>query len=203
LFSLRALALTLTSMSFLLVPAAAMAQDGAPVNAAGGAEFPPPPPPIVNLTTPGAVAKMLPDGTAAAPADAPPQVQQAIWTANQIQDKPYIYGGGHKDFQDDGYDCSGTVSYMLHGGALLDTPLDSSSFMKWGESGAGQWITVYTNPGHAYAVIAGLRLDTSAAGVTTRATKAAGFKKALERGPRWRPTVRSSRGYKKRHPVGF
>src|SRR3954469_921762 len=171
-------------MSLLFVPASAPAQAPAP-SPSGGAQFPPPPPPVVNLTTPGAVAKMLPDGTAAAPADAPPQIQQAIWTANQIQDKPYIYGGGHKDFVDDGYDCSGTVSFMLHGGALLDTPLDSSSFMKWGESGPGAWLTGYPNPGHAYALIAGLRLDTSAAGVTTRATKAAGFKKALERGPRW------------------
>jgi hypothetical protein len=144
----------------------------------------------------------MPDGSAAAPADAPPQVQAAIWTANAIQSKPYLYGGGHKDFEDDGYDCSGTVSYALHGGGLLGSPLDSSSFIRWGEAGAGQWITVYTNPGHAYAVIAGLRLDTSAAGVS-RATKAVGFKKALERGPRWRPTQRSSRGYRPRHPVGF
>ncbi|WP_156027988.1 hypothetical protein [Candidatus Solirubrobacter pratensis] len=189
-------------MSLLFVPAAAMAQAPAP-SAAGGAQFPPPPPPMVDLTTPGAVAKLLPDGTAAAPADAPPQVQAAVWTANKIQDKPYIYGGGHGSFEDDGYDCSGTVSYALHGGGLLDTPLDSSSFLKWGEAGAGQWITVYTNPGHAFAVIAGLRLDTSAAGVTARAMKAAGFKKALQRGPRWRPTPRTTRGFKRRHPVGF
>ncbi len=201
-FSLRAFALTLTSMSLMLLPSAAMAQAPAP-SAAGGAQYPPPPPPVVNLTTPGAVAKLMPDGTAAAPADAPPQVQAAVWKANDIQDKPYRYGGGHKDFVDDAYDCSGTVSYMLHGGGLLDTPLDSSSFMKWGDAGPGQWITVYTNPGHAFAVIAGLRLDTSAAGVTTRATKAAGYKKALERGPRWRPVLRATRGFKTRHPVGF
>ena len=73
--------------------------------------------------------------------------------------------------------------------------------MRWGESGTGQWITVYTNPGHAYAVIAGLRLDTSMASIS-RAHKRQ-FKKASEKGPRWRPTERSSRGYKKRHPVGF
>jgi len=156
---------------------------------------------MVDMSTPGAVAKLLPDGTAAAPADAPPQVQSAIWAANHIQDKPYRYGGGHKDFDDTAYDCSGTVSYMLHGGGLLDSPLDSSSFMKWGDSGAGQWITVYTNPGHAYAVIAGLRLDTSAAAVARATTKR--YKKAMERGPRWRPTERSSRGFKTRHPVGF
>jgi hypothetical protein len=73
--------------------------------------------------------------------------------------------------------------------------------MRWGAAGPGQWITVYTNPGHAYAVIAGLRLDTSVAGVTR--ARSAQFKKALERGPRWRPTPRSPRGYKRRHPVGF
>jgi hypothetical protein len=205
LFSLRAFTLTLTSLS-LFVPAAAAAQVPAGVGGSpqtGGAEYPPPPPPVVNLTTPGAVAKLLPDGSAAAPALAPPQVQAAVWKANEIQDKPYIYGGGHKDFVAPGYDCSGTVSFALHGGGLLTSPLDSGSFMKWGEAGAGQWITVYTNPGHAYAVIAGLRLDTSSAGVPMRATKAATFKKATERGPRWRPTERSARGFKRRHPVGF
>ena len=149
-----------------------------------------------NITVPGAVAQLLPDGTAAAPADAPPQVQQAIWAANKIQDMPYVYGGGHGDFEDDGYDCSGTVSYALHGGGLLDSPLDSGSFMKWGEKGEGTWITVYTNPGHAYAVIAGLRLDTSAASVTRSNTRK--FKKALERGPRWRPTMRPVRGLQAR-----
>ena len=154
-----------------------------------------------DITVPGSVAQLLPDGTAAAPADAPVAVQQAIFTANKIQDKPYIYGGGHRKFEDKGYDCSGTVSYALNGGDLLDSPLDSGSFMKWGEKGPGTWITVYTNPGHAYAVIAGLRLDTSAAAVT-RTTKIQ-FKKALESGPRWRPTMRPSRGYKVRHPLGY
>ena len=88
-----------------------------------------------------------------------------------------------RDFEDDGYDCSGTVSYALHGGGLLDSPLDSGSFMKWGEKGAGTWITVYTNPGHAYAVIAGLRLDTSAASVT-RAEHA-----QVQEGARARPAL--------------
>jgi len=203
LFSLRALALTLTSMSFCVLPAAAMAQAPAP-SASGGAQYPPPPPPMVDMSTPGAVAKLLPDGTAAAPADAPPQVQSAIWAANHIQDKPYRYGGGHKDFDDTAYDCSGTVSYMLHGGGLLDSPLDSSSFMKWGDTGAGQWITIYTNPGHAYAVIAGLRLDTSSYGVASRrASKQLVTKSAYERGPRWRPTMRPARGFRARHPLGF
>ncbi|MGH3114263.1 MAG: hypothetical protein ACRDOP_12460, partial [Gaiellaceae bacterium] len=99
-----------------------------------------------------------------------------------------------------GYDCSGTVSYALHHAGLLKSPLDSGSFMRWGERGRGDWITVFTSPGHAYAVIAGLRLDTSVAGVSRTKGFAAS---AFERGPRWRPTGRSPRGFVKRHPVSF
>ena len=204
--SLRAFALCITTSLVLVLPATAAAQTPGS-DKSGGAAYaeptptPTPPPAPQNITVPGSVAQLLPDGTAAAPADAPPQVQQAIWSANLIQDKPYIYGGGHGEFEDDGYDCSGTVSYALHGAGLLDQALDSGSFMTWGEKGPGTWITVYTNPGHAYAVIAGLRLDTSAASVTKTNTRK--FKKALERGPRWRPTERSSRGFKARHPLGF
>jgi hypothetical protein len=206
---LRAFALCVTTSLVLVLPAAASAQSPG-TDKSGGAAYveptptptpPPPPPAPADITVPGAVAQILPDGSAAAPADAPPQVQQAIFAANKIQAMPYVYGGGHGDFEDDGYDCSGTVSYALHGGGLLDSPLDSGSFMSWGERGKGLWITVYTNPGHAYAVIAGLRLDTSAASVTKTNTRK--FKKALERGPRWRPTERSSRGFKARHPLGF
>ena len=158
------------------------------------------PPPPENMVAPGAVATLLPDGSATAPADAPRALKEAIWAANRLQDMPYKYGGGHAKIEDNGYDCSGTVSYALHAAGLLDSPLHSSSFMKWGERGEGQWITVYTNPGHAYAVIAGLRLDTSAAAARTTARR---FKKANERGPRWRPMERSARGYKRRHPVGL
>ena len=206
----RVIATAISTISLLVLPAAAAAQAPAP-DKSGGAVYQaptpvptPPPAPLApaNIVVPGAVAQLLPDGTAAAPADAPPQIQQAIFAANKIQAKPYKYGGGHAKVEDKGYDCSGTVSYALLAAAELglEGPLDSGSFMKWGEKGAGTWITVYTNPGHAYAVIAGLRLDTSAASVT-RATKQ--YKKALESGPRWRPTARSSRGYKKLHPVGF
>jgi cell wall-associated NlpC family hydrolase len=143
-------------------------------------------------TVPGTVAKLLPNGLAAAPADAPVAVQQAIWAANNIIGLPYVWGGGHQAFAASGYDCSGTVSYALHGGGLLNAPLDSSDFMSWGERGKGQWITVYTNPGHAYVVIAGLRLDTSSAGDPHGGS-----------GPRWRPALRSSRGFHSRHPVGL
>ncbi len=148
--------------------------------------------PALTPIVPGQKAKLLPTGLAAAPADAPASVQQAIWSANAIVGKPYRYGGGHRRVEDTGYDCSGTISYALIGADLQDSPLDSSSFMDWGKRGRGEWITVFTNPGHAYAVIAGLRLDTSAAGDPEGG-----------KGPRWRPALRSSRGYKARHHEGF
>jgi hypothetical protein len=200
LISLRASALAILTTLTLVCPAAAAAQDqtGDP---SGGAVYPSATPtPPAQMTAAGTEAQLLPDGTAAAPADAPLAVQQAIWAANKIVGKPYIYGGGHRSFKSTGYDCSGTVSYALHGGGLLKSPLDSSSFMSWGEKGPGMWITVFTNPGHAYAMIAGLRLDTSAAGVTRKNTKNA---LAFQSGPRWRPVLRDSRGYKQRHPLGY
>src|SRR3954452_18713756 len=191
-------------MSVCVLPAAAMAQAPAP-SGTRGAQYPPPPPPMVDMSTPGAVAKLLPDGTAAAPAAAPPQVQSAIWTANHIQDKPYRYGGGHKDFDDSAYDCSGAVSYMLHGGGLLDSPLDSGSFMKWGDKGEGAWITIYTNPGHAFMVVAGLRYDTSmrtpVAAAARKSSK--GHRARTYTSTRWSTKMRPSDGYTVRHPAGF
>jgi hypothetical protein len=198
----RALALlVLGCVVGLVFPVAAPAQTPA-TSGTGGAQFQPPPPPPAPIVAPGGKATLLPDGTAAAPADAPPQVQAAIFAANRLINLPYKYGGGHAKIEDTGYDCSGTVSYALHHAGLLETPLDSGSFASWGLKGRGTWITVYTNPGHAYAVIAGLRLDTSVAGVPARMTRRFGVK-ATERGPRWRPTRRSSRGYTARHPEGF
>lgn len=147
---------------------------------------------ITQPTVPGDVAKLQADGTAAAPQNAPVEVQQAIWAANKLIGKPYRYGGGHAKFNDSGYDCSGTVSFALKGGDFLKAPLDSSSFMRWEESGAGEWITVYTNPGHAFVVIAGLRLDTSASGDPSG-----------NKGPRWRPALRSTKSFKARHPEGY
>jgi cell wall-associated NlpC family hydrolase len=147
------------------------------------------PGPIPVPTTPLPTAQLSADGrTAIAPASAPLEVKNAIFAANQITHKPYRYGGGHRAWKDRGYDCSGSVSYALHGGGLLTSPLPSSSFMRWGLAGHGLWITIYTNPGHAYLIIAGLRFDTSGPG---------------ERGPRWRKSARSSRTYVARHPVGF
>jgi hypothetical protein len=192
-------------MLCVIVPTGAMAQTPT-----GGTAFEqePPPPPMLEPglwsgpEVPGTEAVLLEDGTAAAPADAPEQVKQAIWAANSMQALPYRYGGGHNLKFDvaKGADCSGTVSFALHAAGLLDAPLDSGSFMKWGERGKGDWITVYTNPGHAYAVIAGLRLDTSVAGMARTKGVAA---TAFERGPRWRPMKRSARGFVKRHPLSF
>jgi hypothetical protein len=143
-------------------------------------------------TVDGSVAVIGEDGLASAPALAPDAVKQAIWAANDIIGRPYVYGGGHASFISKGYDCSGTVSYSLHGGDLLDSPLDSGSFMKWGDAGRGAWITIFTNPGHAYVVIAGIRLDTSAADDPNGGD-----------GPRWRPLRKSNAGFKVRHPDGY
>jgi hypothetical protein len=164
----------------------------------GGAGVPPPPPPgptggagstAPPLTTPMPTAQLSRDGlTAIPPASAPQPVKNAIYAANRIVGKPYRYGGGHRRFIDSGYDCSGSVSFALRGGGLVKRPLHSRAFMSWGEAGKGQWITVYTNPGHAYVVLAGLRFDTSGPG---------------PRGPRWRKSARSSGAFTARHPTGF
>jgi cell wall-associated NlpC family hydrolase len=149
--------------------------------------------PATTQLTPEQTATILPTGYAAAPESAPQEVKDAIAAANEIVGKPYVYGGGHNaKFLSRGYDCSGTVSYALHGADLLKSPLDSSSFMKWGAKGAGTWFTIYTNPSHAFMVIAGLRLDTSAAGDPSGA-----------KGPRWRPVLRNTKGFTARHPAGF
>jgi hypothetical protein len=128
------------------------------------------------------------DGLAVAPASAPEEVKAIIAAGNKIASKPYKYGGGHGRWRDSGYDCSGSISYALHGAGLLDTPLDSSGFMRWGESGRGEWVTIYSNPSHAYMIVAGLRFDTSARRVT---------------GNRWSDEMRSTRGYVGRHPEGL
>jgi hypothetical protein len=203
----RAFAPTFIAMVCVIAPTGALAQDPA---ATGGTAFEeePPPPKMLKAgkwtgpEVPGTKAKLLQDGTAAAPADAPEQVKQAIWAANALQELPYRYGGGHnlKFDVSDGADCSGTVSFALKAAGLLKMPLDSGSFMKWGEKGKGRWITVFTNPGHAYAKIAGLRLDTSVAGMARKRTFAAS---AFESGPRWRPMGRSPQGFVKRHPLSF
>ena len=141
----------------------------------------------------GSVAKIK-NGIAYAPSYAPAAVQKAIWAGNQIRTKPYIWGGGHQAFISRGYDCSGAVSYVLHAAGLLKTPYDSSDFMHWGRRGLGRWITVYTNPGHAFIEIAGVRFDTSAE---------ADPHPAPGSGPRWRPLFMHPSGFMARHPTGY
>ena len=131
-------------------------------------------------------------GKAAAPENAPLSVKRAIWAANQLHSKAYRYGGGHKSFHDSAYDCSGTISYALGGAGLLNAPMNSSDFRSFGQSGRGKWITVYTRKGHTFAVIAGLRLDTTPF-VTGREKWA----------PGWQPTFRAPKGFEARHPVGL
>jgi peptidoglycan hydrolase-like protein with peptidoglycan-binding domain len=131
-------------------------------------------------------ARLRADGTAVAPADAPAAIKGVIAAGNRIATKPYVYGGGHGTWNDNGYDCSGSVSYALHGGGLIDTQLDSTSFESWGSRGNGRWITIYANSGHAFMVVAGLRFDTSGASPS-----------------RWQSDMRSGSGYVVRHPSGF
>jgi hypothetical protein len=123
---------------------------------------------------------------------APVAVQDIIWAANELIGLPYIYGGGHGSFISPGYDCSGTVSFALHGADLLAMPEDSSEFMVWGSHGMGRWISIFSNPEHAYMTVAGLRLDTSPANDPS----------GLE-GPRWRPLRPANAGYVVRHPLGL
>jgi hypothetical protein len=144
-------------------------------------------------TVPGAVAKII-KGVAYAPAYAPLAVKQAIWAGNQIRTKPYVYGGGHGTWNDVGYDCSGSVSYVLHAAGLLKTSMDSSEFESWGQKGLGQWITVYTNPAHAFVQIAGVRFDTSAEDDPNPAPGT---------GPRWRPLMDGTAGFQSRHPAAL
>lgn len=131
------------------------------------------------------------NGIAYAPARAPQSVKNAIWAANTIRRKPYIWGGGHGSFFDRGYDCSGSVSYALHGAGLLTAPLPSSDLMGFGERGRGRWITIYSRPGHTFAVIAGLRLDTTDLG------------HGGDVGPRWYVDGRDTSSYVARHPAAL
>lgn len=139
-------------------------------------------------------AKLRKDGTAVAPADAPAEIQAAIAAGNAIKAMPYRWGGGHRTFYDSGYDCSGAVSYVLHGAGMLESPMTSGGFASsWGAPGKGRWITVFGNAGHVYMVVAGLRFDTSAVGEKLNQGS----------GPRWRKTKRKPRGYTLKYFPGF
>jgi cell wall-associated NlpC family hydrolase len=169
-------------------PRAGASAEAPPAEAPPAEEAPsgvPAPAPVV----PGATATLVGE-RAVAPASAPPVVRKVIAAANRIRSTPYIWGGGHGRWWDRGYDCSGAVSYALHGGTLLEAPLVSGSFMSWGEPGPGSWITIYANRQHVYAVIAGLRggAGGDAPGVT---------------GPRWHAEPPYPKGFVVRHPPGY
>jgi hypothetical protein len=134
---------------------------------------------------------VLRNGVAYAPSRAPQSVKNAIWAANTLRRKPYVWGGGHGTFNDRGYDCSGTVSFALHGAGLLNSPMPSSDLMRYGERGRGRWMTIYSRNGHTFAVIAGLRLDTTDLG------------RGGDVGPRWYAYGRDTSGFVARHPAAL
>jgi hypothetical protein len=129
-------------------------------------------------------------GRAIAPPGAPVAVKRVITAANQIDGRPYVWGGGHSAWRSRGYDCSGAVGYALHGAGLLDATMVSGQLAYWGEGGAGRWISVYANRDHVFMVVAGLRFDTRDAppGVT---------------GPRWHRASVDPRRFVARHPLGL
>ena len=146
--------------------------------------------PSAPAPTSGETAALGSDGLAVAPAGAPEAVKGVIAAANSIVGTPYLWGGGHGSFESSGYDCSGAVSFALNGGGLISSPLDSTGLTTWGEPGVGNWITVYGNSGHAFAVIAGLRWDTSGTGGS---------------GPKWSTDAgyQDESAFVARHPSGL
>jgi peptidoglycan hydrolase-like protein with peptidoglycan-binding domain len=116
-------------------------------------------------------------------------VARVIAAADEIATRPYVYGGGHGSFQSEGYDCSGSVSYALHGGGLLSSPEDSTGLESYGEPGPGRYITIYANAEHAYMTIDGRRFDTVA---------------LQEGGSRWSGSAgEDGGGFVERHPAGL
>jgi peptidoglycan hydrolase CwlO-like protein len=137
--------------------------------------------------TAGEAAEFISESQASVPSAAPAAIAAAIEAANSIATTPYIWGGGHGSFESSGYDCSGAVSFALHGGGFLESPLDSTGLETWGEPGPGKWITVYANAEHAWMIIAGLAFDTVGGP-----------------GPRWHSSpVDSPEGFVARHPPGY
>jgi hypothetical protein len=174
---------TAIACGLLLAPAAS-AQSSS--TSGGGATFVPPPPPPSKAA--------IVDGMAVAPASAPARVKRVIAAGNRLIGMPYRYGGGHRPFGrglDTGYDCSGTASYALFGGRFVRSPMPSGSYMRWGRSGPGRWITVYAHSGHMYIVVAGLRLDTGMRDDPSRT------------GPGWSKKLRPADAFVARHPSRY
>jgi cell wall-associated NlpC family hydrolase len=137
--------------------------------------------------TTGQRAAVISTGEAAAPFNAPQTVIDVVQAANQIALTPYKWGGGHGAWRDKGYDCSGSVSFALAAAGLLDRPLDSTAFERYGAAGPGRWITIYANATHAWMTVAGLRFDTG----------------GLRTGTRWQASMRPTSGFVARHPPGL
>jgi peptidoglycan hydrolase-like protein with peptidoglycan-binding domain len=147
---------------------------------------------------PVATARINSDGTATAPAGAPTTVKAVIAAANQISSMPYLHAGGHRSWNDVGYDCSGAVSYALHGAGLLSASEDSTGLESYGSAGPGKWITIYADAGHTWIVVAGIAFNTAHYG---------GPAIPKGTGPRWLtdPTGNLADGghYVIRHPAGL
>jgi cell wall-associated NlpC family hydrolase len=133
-------------------------------------------------------ATALPNGIALPPLEAPEAVRRMIEAGNVIARSPYLWGGGHGKWVDKGYDCSGSVSFVLAAAGYLEAPLASGPLMSWGEPGPGKWVTIYSHQGHVFMVVAGIRFDTSG---------------ARETGSRWQNEMRSTAGFVARHPPGL
>jgi hypothetical protein len=130
----------------------------------------------------------LPNGVALPPLEAPEAVKQIIQAGNGIARTPYIWGGGHGKWLDKGYDCSGSVSFVLASAGLLSATETSGQLMSFGDPGPGKWVTIFASDGHVFLEVAGIRFDTGAQSVT---------------GSRWANTGRSTAGFVARHPAGL
>ncbi|MEI7560656.1 MAG: hypothetical protein WCJ63_08690 [Actinomycetes bacterium] len=174
--------ITALTLGMLIMAPSALASDG------GASPGDPTIPVISTPTTPTVPGTkvVIKAGLAYAPAAAPDKVKQVVWAGNKIRSLRYIWGGGHSAWLAKGYDCSGSVSYALHGAKLLNQPLVSGDLASWGSKGRGAWITIYANGGHVFMVVAGARFDTSGASPS-----------------RWQRDMRSGSGYSVRHPAGL
>lgn len=136
----------------------------------------------------GGVVSLHSDGLASASGDAPAAIKNAVAAGNQIAKTPYVWGGGHGGFQSSGYDCSGSVSYVLHAAGVLSSPMASGPLMSWGNAGPGRYITVYANAGHVFMSVGGVWFDT--VGLSGS-------------GSRWQVGSKGTGGFAVRHPAGL
>ncbi len=147
---------------------------------------------------PGSRARLMANGLAAAPADAPPAVKAMIAAGDEIAGKPYLYGGGHGVPLDEvapAYDCSSSVEHLLYGAGLLPATYSgpSAALESFGLPGPGAWVTIYADADHVFTYVAGLRWDTHNAAGPADGSSGIG----------WHPLIRNSAGFIPRHPSGL